>query len=697
MRCPCKFCFWMALALCPLVPQARTEEEIVALLARGRALLEALEYGPAAECLEQALQRMPVVSPETQKILEDLREALKGTQQPYRFVQIANKFLQRLDAASVDTPEAKEARCRGLMALGAILQEHGEVIQAFWRHPELKPEVAPEEDPAFREAVAILKQRRHEVQNLARQLFDERRLPEAEAVARALLNTDEGEARLLLAKACFEQKKFNEAHELLEKVFAHQADRGWSLHEICKALAELHSARGTLADAIQKKLEGVPEPDGILPSSRVPTLGPAEKAWRSKLNLLLSYLAEAQDQYVLALQEYVAYQELDRVKYQVDSRLSELGRKAFRQLIAHDLEMTKNLIGTFEADGCRSLWLRVAKYVYLMRQNLGPSAAELLNQMQADAGEDEAKLYQLAEELEAWEIWEPCVALSQKTLELPPHNTVYDCNAHVRLAVYFMNQGLHEQAEKHIDAVNTFLSEKGGFLLGAEHFYYLEMRVRSREGMQPDALLPLLDDAVEARRIAAARLLGAHGGPQHTGPLREHLPIARDAFRSALAEAITAIEAKAAYPQAKLAALSDEEIRQVLSSMGQVLFIAKDPFHPEGQWAAVEKKFVFLIHTARGHIADFSNDLGAIADHPLTAQAIAFMSDSVWVGTDHGLYMYDRVQGTWSGYAVQGTMRDVPIQEIQVEEKSVRIKVRIGDREISYQLDPVHGRWEEIR
>lgn len=506
------------------------------------------------------------------------------------------------------------------------------------------------------------------------------------ALRTLVLADQDPRAKFLLAQVNFEQKRFEEAGRLLEECYAQEKGSSRQLANIAKKLAELHAARGTLPQFIA-------ETGGPVDGATVDDTDQQRKQF-----LLLSHLFEENGQFVDACETYLSYCDLQEKKSQRDWRLGKLLRPAVHQLLGQGqtTEATK-LVLLLRDKGFAGPWLDCTDYVILDRTGQKEKAAALFEKLEAETGTTEAEVFTLISAFEDWGRLDLCAKFCHRTLELKPDNSVYDSNAHIRLGRLYMQEGKFTEAQEHFDAVDASLTGRNMGIIGMEHFRRMEVYVRLRAAKDdPAVLVRLLDDPRPGRQLAAAQYLSQYGRTEQLAELQTRLDQGSPKLRAALQEAITNIRARGAAPAPVAKMLSDDELKELLGPSGKLLWLKTDPFAPHLRWASLEKKFVSIADVKRGFIGSFSDAMEVLSDSPLTASAIAFTEQTVWVGTDHGLFVLQRKQQTWNGYAVGGKFVDVAVKDLRVEKNSVVVDIEREGRRERYGLTPATGEWKKL-
>jgi len=111
---------------------------------------------------------------------------------------------------------------------------------------------------------------------------------------------------------------------------------------------------------------------------------------------------------------------------------------------------------------------------------------------------------------------------------------------------------------------------------------------------------------------------------------------------------------------------TDEDIRALLNARG-LLWKRDDPFEKGGAWLGFDG-LVVMLNRATGEVTNFSQFADQEKFRPT---CIEFDADRVWLGTDHGLFAYDRRYRFWNQYAISRKLLDVRVTGITIEEPGV--------------------------
>jgi len=736
----------LALAVVLLGRSAATSAavDLAKVRAKADALAAAKRYAAAAALYERMLETAPVESPMCLDALRALRRAYDQAWVGQKFVRAAERLLARVKAADLDAGTLRTVRRNVLRTLASYHYDHRQPLGAIRRYEQVR-ELSDEKEAAsverrladlyeeagyFEKALAIWRKRlaaapdsrslrskvarllfragkvqegldlvgagqnASAVLSIAEQLFRAKYLPEAEALARKIA-PDNPRATFLLGQILYDQKKFGEAAKVLTACFAAAKETSHRLFSIAAKLAEVHAARGTLKAALRTR------------ETELAGLGPEDAAdklpARRKLLALLSELKKGDGDLTGAFDALLARRAARSAAAAKppprDWRLERLGRDAVRQLFRRGRQAeAEALLDRATEAKVGGIWMDCARVAMLSRAGHAKPAAALVAKLEADAGEKESKIYSLADQFHDWGLGAASVRLWKRILEVKPDKTVYDANAHARLASYCMGKRDYAKAKAHCDALDASLTGRNMGLIGMERFRRMEAYATYRaSGSDAGVLEKMLTDPRPLRRIAGAELLGRYGKPSRVPRLKACLAGAAPKLRMALQDAISSIEARAAMVATRRGPLSEEKFREQLARRGRVLWIRKDRAQPHLMWGAVAKKFVCLGDARTGRVDDFDDAVEILGYKDLSPSGIAFTRDVVWVGTDHGLFAFERQARSWNAYAVGRQHLDVPVTALAAAGRQLLVTVTLKDGAGTFRFDPGAGKWTEER
>lgn len=131
---------------------------------------------------------------------------------------------------------------------------------------------------------------------------------------------------------------------------------------------------------------------------------------------------------------------------------------------------------------------------------------------------------------------------------------------------------------------------------------------------------------------------------------------------------------------------------QALINDKGLLWRRDDPFVKNVVWLAFPAKLV-RVDMNGGARTEFTEFLGQDAFKPLS---IEFCPERVWLGTDHGVFAYERRHGYWNRYAIDRELLDVAVDEIEIQDDGIVLFRVIGadGARRRYAFDLTKGSWE---
>ena len=83
----------------------------------------------------------------------------------------------------------------------------------------------------------------------------------------------------------------------------------------------------------------------------------------------------------------------------------------------------------------------------------------------------------------------------------------------------------------------------------------------------------------------------------------------------------------------------------------------------------------------------------------LTSRGIAFGKDKVWLGTNKGLFAWDRKDMFWTRFAIGGNMIDAPVKELALGEghKLTVAVEEAGKAQKKFEYDVDAQKWSEMK
>jgi len=132
------------------------------------------------------------------------------------------------------------------------------------------------------------------------------------------------------------------------------------------------------------------------------------------------------------------------------------------------------------------------------------------------------------------------------------------------------------------------------------------------------------------------------------------------------------------------------EMEAVLKSPGR-LWAEADPHRKDTVWVAFPNRLV-VVDRRSGRRREYGEFFGYAHWQP---RCVAFDPERVWLGTDRGLFAFDREDGFWRRYALAGGRLEADIRKVTAGEGTVRVAVCDGRRTRTYLMTLETETWRE--
>lgn len=143
-----------------------------------------------------------------------------------------------------------------------------------------------------------------------------------------------------------------------------------------------------------------------------------------------------------------------------------------------------------------------------------------------------------------------------------------------------------------------------------------------------------------------------------------------------------------------LAQHTAEEFNRDLETLKGAVWSKPDPADPNLTWYA-EKQGIAIADAGKKEVKRFKDLLGA---QGIVVSGIAFAKNQVWIGTDKGLFAWNRKEMYWSLFAVGRLYADLPVKELSLEDNTLHVTVQEqGKNPRRFDYNIVTEKWEEIR
>lgn len=254
----------------------------------------------------------------------------------------------------------------------------------------------------------------------------------------------------------------------------------------------------------------------------------------------------------------------------------------------------------------------------------------------------------------------------KRTIEGSPRQTNADKMAAVCLGEYYADNDMPRDALEWFEKARDVL-EQGISPRHSAYWRGRELQARFElAGGDPDVIAHFLKDNSLSYRLGALDLLKDVGTPSHIPLIEAAARTMPPDMRDAADAAVLGIQSRFHRQlQMGLSKFDEARLEKALSQKVNVLWIKEDETDPSLRWIGIKDGFVFLADLKHQALYDFSDALGLLTDSPPTPTCIAFSPAAVWVGTDRGVFAYDRKSREWSQYAVMGKFLDMPVERVE--------------------------------
>jgi hypothetical protein len=141
---------------------------------------------------------------------------------------------------------------------------------------------------------------------------------------------------------------------------------------------------------------------------------------------------------------------------------------------------------------------------------------------------------------------------------------------------------------------------------------------------------------------------------------------------------------------------TEQDFENDLAALREVRWKKEDPVQKNLTWYALREGFA---------IADAEQKevrqpvAGLLGEKGFVVSDVAFGKDKVWLGTDRGLFVWDRKEMFWSRFAVGGVLLDVGIETISLTDETVLnvIVHEEGKAPRKFKYEIATAKWAEAR
>ncbi|MEW6355645.1 MAG: hypothetical protein AB1696_04915 [Planctomycetota bacterium] len=408
--------------------------------------------------------------------------------------------------------------------------------------------------------------------------------------------------------------------------------------------------------------------------------------------LLLTALMEHDaDDYANALRHLMELDSITaghaRLSSNVRGQIVETALAAVGDLLARgDLDGAEKALAALRNNHYQSLACDYAEYVILERRGKTEAAAEKLRSIRQEPRVPTTLrlgpqtlgpgfLPRMASERDHWTaatflaqigMMDLAVEEWKRTIEGSPRQTNADKMAAVCLGEYYADKNMPQQALEWFEQARDVL-EQGISPRYSAYWRGRELQARFElAGDDPDVVAQFLRDNSLSYRLAAMDLLKDVGTPAHIAMINTTAQVMPSDLRAAADAAVLGIQSRFHRQlQMGLPTFDETKLKRTLSRKVNVLWIKPDEAEPSLRWIGLKDGFVLLADLKHQALYDFSDALDLLTDSAPSPTCIAFSTAAVWVGTEQGIFAYDRKSREWSQYAVMGKFLDIAIENVE--------------------------------
>jgi RNA polymerase sigma factor (sigma-70 family) len=145
--------------------------------------------------------------------------------------------------------------------------------------------------------------------------------------------------------------------------------------------------------------------------------------------------------------------------------------------------------------------------------------------------------------------------------------------------------------------------------------------------------------------------------------------------------------------EAVLMPRTEQDYKNYLAALTGIVWQKGDPVQAHLTWYALKDGLVLADQQTK-EVKRINELLGETGIVP---SAIAFGADRVWLGTNKGLFAYDRKGGFWTRFAVGGKLVDAAVKELTLSPEGVLSVTaqEAGQATKKYEYDAKKTKWQE--
>lgn len=133
--------------------------------------------------------------------------------------------------------------------------------------------------------------------------------------------------------------------------------------------------------------------------------------------------------------------------------------------------------------------------------------------------------------------------------------------------------------------------------------------------------------------------------------------------------------------------LNELALRRLVTTLSGVTWVVTDPYADGRRWIGTEKHFVALDDSAEWTVSWSPELVEELDVDSLRARCIAPTENAVWVGTNHGLFRYDRQSGRWLQYVVGDNPVETSVEALECRGRSLVATLAVSVKKRVWRLN----------
>jgi len=137
---------------------------------------------------------------------------------------------------------------------------------------------------------------------------------------------------------------------------------------------------------------------------------------------------------------------------------------------------------------------------------------------------------------------------------------------------------------------------------------------------------------------------------------------------------------------------TEADFKNDIAALTNVMRKDEDPIQKNLSWYVLKQGLV-VADAEKRQLACITELLG---EPDFVVNSIAFGNDKVWVGTNKGLFAWDRKDMFWTRFAVDGKFVDLPVKELSLDDGgNVLVSIEQAGKPRKFGYDVKTGVWAE--